>query len=75
MTLNISTRAAELGALESPLLVLALPSGATLPDGLEAADRATSGALRRLVERRDFRGGRALERETMFRHIPQLAMN
>src|SRR5690349_9526446 len=58
MTLNISARAADLGALESPLLVLALPSGATLPEGLDAADRATSGALGRLVERRDFRGGR-----------------
>jgi leucyl aminopeptidase len=58
MTLNISARAADLGALESPLLVLALSSGATLPEGLDVVDRATAGALRRFVERRDFRGSR-----------------
>jgi leucyl aminopeptidase len=58
MTLNISARAVDLGALESPLLVVALASGSTVPAGLEAVDRATGGALRRLVERRDFRGGR-----------------
>ena len=58
MTLTVSARAADLGALESPLLVLALSNAAGLPAGLEAVDRATSGALRRLVEQRDFRGGR-----------------
>src|SRR5262245_41307776 len=58
MTLNISARAADPGALESPLLVVALTSGSTLPAGLDAVDRATAGALRRLVERRDFRGSR-----------------
>src|SRR5438105_4195443 len=58
MTLTVTARAADLGALESPLLVVALPNGAALPAGLDAVDRATSGALRRLIERRDFRGGR-----------------
>jgi len=58
MTLNISARAADLGALETPLLVVALASGSAVPDGLDAVDRATGGALRRFVERRDFRGGR-----------------
>src|SRR4051812_319209 len=58
MTLSVTARPADLGALDTPLLVLALPSTPSVSNTLEPVDRATGGALRRLIERRDFRGGR-----------------
>lgn len=58
MTLALSVRAPDFGALDTPLLVLALPSGAAVDETLTALDRRTGGVLRRTLERRDFRGGR-----------------
>jgi leucyl aminopeptidase len=58
MTLSVSARAADFGVLDTPLLVLALASPPSLPPALDAVDRATGGAVRRLFERRDFRAGR-----------------
>jgi leucyl aminopeptidase len=57
MTLSLSA-ARSLGGLETPLLIVALPSGAGLTAELEPADRATGGAIGRALQRRDFRGGR-----------------
>jgi leucyl aminopeptidase len=58
MTLAISVRAADFGALDIPLLVLALPSGAAVDESLNSLDRRVGGVLRRTVERREFRGAR-----------------
>jgi leucyl aminopeptidase len=61
MPLTLAVRAADLGTIDTPLLVLALPSvaaGAGLDDALAPLDRRVGGVLRRAVERRDFRGGR-----------------
>ena len=58
MALNVTGRDADLGRLDTPLLIVALGSNPTVDAALDAADRATNGALRRAVERRDFRGGR-----------------
>jgi leucyl aminopeptidase len=57
MTLSLSATGG-LGGLETPLLVLALPSTAGMTAELEPADRATGGAIGRALQRRDFRGGR-----------------
>ena len=57
MTLSLSATGG-LGGLETPLLVLALPSAAGMSTELEPADRATGGAIGRALQRRDFRGGR-----------------
>ena len=58
MKLSLTSGPASLGALDVPLLVLALGAG----DGLDAAmtplDTTLGGALSRSIERRDFRGGR-----------------
>ncbi len=58
MTLSLSAGPADLGALDTPLLVVALASGATMDAALAPLDRALGGALARTLERRDFRGGR-----------------
>ncbi len=59
MTLSLSAGpSADLGALDVPLLVIALPSGATLGTALTPLDAALGGALSRTLDRRDFRGGR-----------------
>ena len=58
MTLALSARAADFGALDTPLLVLALPSGSSIDGALEVLDRRLGGVLRRTLERRDFRGAR-----------------
>jgi len=58
MTLALSVRAADLGALDVPLLVVALPPGATVDESLNTLDRRIGGLLRRTLERREFRGGR-----------------
>ena len=58
MKLSLTSGPASLGALDDPLLVLALGAG----DGLDAAmtplDTTLGGALGRSMERRDFRGGK-----------------
>jgi leucyl aminopeptidase len=58
MTLRLTAAAPLLGALETPLLVVALASAPTLTDELRPIDAATGGALGRALGRRDFRGGR-----------------
>src|SRR6476661_616648 len=58
MTLSLSAGRPELGALDVPLLEIALPSGARLEGPLTALDDTLGGALGRTLERRDFRGGR-----------------
>jgi leucyl aminopeptidase len=58
MTLSLSVGPADLGALDIPLLVVALPAGATVDATLAPLDRALGGALSRTLERRDFRGTR-----------------
>ena len=60
MTLTLSARRADFGALDTPLLAVALPSAPapTVTTALTAVDERTGGALRRSLERRDFRGGR-----------------
>jgi leucyl aminopeptidase len=58
MTLKLTVAAPTLGAVETPLLVVALPTAPTLTDELRPIDAATGGALGRALARRDFRGGR-----------------
>ncbi len=58
MTLALTAAAPDLGTLETPLLVIALPSAPTLSGELQPADQAANGALARALARRDFRGGR-----------------
>ncbi len=58
MTFLLTTRAVRLAELDTPLLVLALGSAPTLSTELTAVDGALNGAIARLLEQRDFRGGR-----------------
>ncbi|MGH7663930.1 MAG: leucyl aminopeptidase [Gemmatimonadaceae bacterium] len=58
MTLALSVRRAGPASVSTPLLAVLLASDAKLPGGLDALDRLLSGALRRALQRRDFRGGR-----------------
>ena len=58
MTLKLTVAAPTLGAVETPLLVVALPTAPALTDELRPIDAATGGALGRALARRDFRGGR-----------------
>src|SRR5215207_6869283 len=61
MPLALSVRRADLGALDTPLLVIALgaqPAAAPLDDALRSLDGSLGGALARTLERRDFRGSR-----------------
>lgn len=58
MTLSISVRPADFRALDAPLLAIAFPAGPSFAEELTPVDQATGGALRRAVERRDFRGAR-----------------
>ena len=58
MSLALSARPADLAALETPLLVVALPANAAVDETLNALDRRMGGILRRTLERREFRGSR-----------------
>ena len=58
MTLTLSLARADLGALDTPLLAIALPAKPALTDDLRGVDAALGGALGRVLERRDFRGAR-----------------
>jgi len=58
MTLSLAVAEPNFGALDTPLLVIALPASPTLGAELQAVDAATGGALGRALTRRDFRGGR-----------------
>ena len=58
MTIALSTRAADLGVLDTPLLVLALPAAALVDERLATLDERVGGILRRTLERREFRGAK-----------------
>src|SRR5215211_2475869 len=58
MTLSLAVAAPDFGALDTPLLVVALPSAAARDADLQPVDAITGGALGRALGRRDFRGGR-----------------
>ncbi len=58
MTLSLTAGLADLGALDTPLLVIALPAATGLDDSLTALDSLLAGALARSFARRDFRAGR-----------------
>jgi leucyl aminopeptidase len=58
MTLTLSAGPTDLGALDTPLLVVALPAGAGADATLAPLDQTLDGALSRTFERRDFRGAR-----------------
>jgi len=58
MTLSLTAGNANLGALNTPLLVVALSSGAALDAELSSLDGTLGGVLARSIQRRDFRGGR-----------------
>ena len=58
MTLSLTAGIANLGGLNVPLLVVALPSGAALDAELTSLDATLGGVLARSLARRDFRGGR-----------------
>jgi leucyl aminopeptidase len=58
MTITLSVRAADFGALETPLLVLALAAGASIDQSLTTLDSRIGGILRRTLDRREFRAGR-----------------
>ena len=55
---TLSVRRADLGALETPLLVVALGAEDRADGELAPVDDALGGALSRTFARRDFRGGR-----------------
>jgi len=55
MPLTTTLRSAELAAVQTPLLIVAVPQGA-LPGSLAALDRARDGALTRLYAAGDFTG-------------------
>ena len=56
--LSITAGRADLGALDTPLLVVALGSGPALDAELTSLDTTIGGALARTLARRDFRGDR-----------------
>jgi leucyl aminopeptidase len=58
MTLSLSAGPADLGVVDTPLLFVALPTGATVDAALAPLDGVLGGALSRTLERRDFRGTR-----------------
>jgi leucyl aminopeptidase len=58
MTLSLSVAAANFAALDTPLLVVVLPSAPTVDAALQPIDTACGGAIGRAISRRDFRGGR-----------------
>jgi leucyl aminopeptidase len=58
MTLSLNVATPNLGALDTPLLVVALAAAPTSTPDLAPIDAATGGALGRALSRRDFRGAR-----------------
>ena len=58
MPLTLSVRRVDAGALDTPLLVIALAPSDSLPAPLAAVDESLGGALGRALERRDFRAAR-----------------
>jgi leucyl aminopeptidase len=58
MSVTFGVRAGDPSRVATPLLVVALPPGETLPRPLATLDRRYGGALSRALRRRDFKGGR-----------------
>src|SRR5260221_1851213 len=58
MPLSLSAGPADLGALDTPLLVIALPSGGGVDESVSLVDAGLGGAIARGVGRPAFRGGR-----------------
>ena len=58
MSLSLTSGPAEIGALEAPLLVIALPAGSALDAMALAVDASVGGVIARSLANRDFRGGR-----------------
>src|SRR3569623_1964105 len=58
MDFRVTARRAQPDTADAPLLVLALPSGATLTPALTTLDTTLGDALARSLERKDFRGSR-----------------
>ena len=58
MTLSLTAGRADLASLDVPLLVIAQASGEARDERVTALDGTLGGALGRLLDRRDFRGGR-----------------
>jgi leucyl aminopeptidase len=58
MTLSLTAGRADLASLDVPLLVIAQASGDARDERVTALDGTLGGALGRLLDRRDFRGGR-----------------
>ena len=58
MSLSLTYGPAELGALEAPLLVVALPTAGTMDNLLLALDASLGGVMARSLAQRDFRGAR-----------------
>ena len=58
MTLAVSLRAGRAASANTPLLACILGAGERLPVALRELDKTLGGALRRSLDRRDFRGGR-----------------
>jgi leucyl aminopeptidase len=58
MDFRVTARRAQPDTADAPLLVVALPSGATLTPALTALDATLGGALGRALTRKDFRGAR-----------------
>ncbi len=58
MSLSLSSGPAETGALQAPLLVVALPAAGALDDMLLSLDASLGGVIARSISQREFRGGR-----------------
>jgi leucyl aminopeptidase len=58
MSLSLTSGPAELGALEAPLLVVALPTAGTLDSLLLALDASLGGVISRSLAQREFRAAR-----------------
>jgi leucyl aminopeptidase len=58
MTVSLDLRAPDIAAIESPLLVVALPADGEPPDAVSRLDDQIGGAIGRTLARRDFRGSR-----------------
>ena len=58
MSLSLTSGPAAIGALESPLLVVALPATDVLDDMLLSLDATLGGVIARSISQRHFRGGR-----------------
>lgn len=58
MPVALSARAGRAESANTPMLACCLAAGEGLPVALRGLDRAMGGALKRTLDRRDFRGGR-----------------